>query len=147
MSKLVSSEIRLAVAERAGNICEYCLIAVQDSYYRHQIEHIISLKHGGSSRLENLALSCVYCNRNKGSDIASVIAGTHELVRFYNPRIHVWSEHFRLEGVTIISVTDIGEATSRILQFNNEDRLLEREVLAKRGRYPNNVARLLVLEN
>lgn len=147
MSKLVKAEVRVAVAERAGNICEYCLIAQQDSYYQHQIEHIISLKHGGSSNLENLALSCVYCNRNKGSDIASVIAGRHELVRFYNPRIDVWSEHFKLEGVTIIPITDIGEATSRILQFNNEDRLLEREVLAKRERYPNEVARSLMLEN
>lgn len=147
MSNYVSAEIRLAVSERAGYICEYCLIAEDDSYYRHQIEHIISLKHSGSSEPENLALSCVYCNRNKGSDIASLMEESNELVRFYNPRNDVWSQHFRLDGVNIQPLTEIGHATSRILQFNNEDRTLEREVLAKLERYPNDAARLLLTEN
>jgi len=147
MSNYISAEIRLMVSQRAGNICEYCLIAEEDSYYRHQIEHIISLKHGGSSEPENLALSCVYCNRNKGSDIASVVEGSNEIVRFYNPRKDVWSQHFKLVGVNILPSTDIGKATLRILQFNNDDRTLEREVVARLERYPNDAAKLLVSEN
>lgn len=147
MSNYVSAEIRLTVAEQAGNICEYCLVAEQDSYYRHQIEHIISLKHGGPSEPENLALSCVFCNRNKGSDIASVTADSNKLVRFYNPRTDIWSEHFRLNGVIITPLTEIGDVTARILQLNNEERMTERQVLAKARRYPSEAAMLLIIEH
>jgi 5-methylcytosine-specific restriction endonuclease McrA len=82
MSSHISPEIRQLVASRANYICEYCLIAEEDAYFRFQVEHIISRKHGGSSELENLALACVFCNRYKGSDIASLIPETGELVRF-----------------------------------------------------------------
>ncbi len=136
MSSRISFAVRQEVAARAQYLCEYCLISEEDSYFAHQVEHIISLKHGGSSDLENLALACVFCNRNKGSDIASVVPGTSEIVRFYSPRIDMWMNHFRLEGVSITSLTEIGEATVRILQMNHVDRILEREVLTLRGRYP-----------
>ena len=147
MSNYVSAEVRSLVAERAGNVCEYCLIAAEDSYYRHQVEHIISLKHGGSSEVENLALSCVFCNRNKGSDIGSVVANSTDFVRFYNPRTDIWSEHFRLSGGAFEPLTKIGEATVRILQINHEDKILERVILGRFGRYPNEAAMLLITEH
>ena len=147
MSNYISPEIRQAVAVRANFICEYCLIAEDDAYFKFQVEHIISRKHGGSSELENLALACVFCNRYKGSDIASITPETGELVRLYNPRTMRWSEHFRLNGVVIESLTEIGEATLRILQMNHEDQILERQVLYQRGRYPSENARLIILEH
>lgn len=137
MSSRISPETRQIVARRAHNVCEYCLIAEADAYFRFQVEHIISRKHGGSSELENLALACVFCNRYKGSDIASLIPETDKLARFYNPRTDRWQEHFRLNGVVIEPLTEIGEATVRILQMNHVDQILEREVLSKRGRYPS----------
>ena len=79
MSNRISSETRRIVTSRANYVCEYCLIAEEDSYFRFQIEYIISRKHGGNSELENLALACVFCNRYKGSDIASLIPETNEL--------------------------------------------------------------------
>lgn len=147
MSNPVTPETRQIVASRANSICEYCLIAEEDAYFRFQIEHIISRKHGGSSELENLAFACVFCNRHKGSDIASLKPGTNELVRFYNPRTDRWREHFQLNGVVIDSLTEIGEATARILQMNHDDQLLEREVLTRRRRYPNEAALLLITEH
>ncbi|HKP37981.1 MAG TPA: HNH endonuclease signature motif containing protein [Pyrinomonadaceae bacterium] len=143
----LSLETRRIVASRANFVCEYCLIAEQDSYFRFQVEHIISRKHGGSSELENLALACVFCNRFKGSDIASLKPGTSELVPLYNPRTNRWREHFQFNGVFIESLTDIGEATVRILRLNNDDQILEREVLGKRGRYPSEAALLLTTEH
>jgi hypothetical protein len=106
------------------------------------VDHIISEKHGGASAAENLAYACLFCNRNKGSDISSVVPGTSELVRFFNPRTDRWSDHFRLErdGITIAPLTRIGEATSRILRFNDSERLLEREALQAVGRYPTELA-------
>ena len=130
MSSRISSETRQIVAARANYVCEYCLIAEEDAYFRFQVEHIISRKHGGSSGLENLALACVFCNRYKGSDIASLIPETNDLVRFHNPRTMRWREHFRLNGVMIEPLTAIGEATVRILQMNHADQILERQVLS-----------------
>ncbi|MCP9495694.1 MAG: HNH endonuclease [Pyrinomonadaceae bacterium MAG19_C2-C3] len=122
------------------------MIAEDDAYFRFQVEHIISRKHGGSSELENLALACVFCNRYKGSDIASLIPETGELVRFYNPRTDRWHEHFRIHGVVIEPLTEVCEATIRILQMNHDDRILERQVLSRRGRYPSEAALLLTTE-
>jgi len=147
MSNHVSRETRQIVASRANFIYEYCLITEEDAYFRFQLEHIISRKHGGSSELENLAFACVFCNRYKGSDIASLKPGTNELVRFYNPRIDRWREHFQLNGVVIDSSTEIGEATARILQMNQDDQLLEREVLTRRKRYPSEAALMLITEH
>jgi HNH endonuclease len=147
MSNYISPEIRQTVAIRANFVCEYCLIAEDDAYFKFQVEHIISRKHGGSSELENLALACVFCNRYKGSDIATISSETGELVRFYNPRTMCWNEHFRLNGVVIESLTEIGEATLRILQMNHEDQALERQVLSRRGRYPSENALLIIMEH
>ncbi len=143
----ISSETRLIVTVRAHHVCEYCLISEEDSFFKFQIEHIISRKHGGSSELENLALSCVFCNRYKGSDIASLIPGTNELIRFYNPRTMRWREHFYLNEVVIEPLTKIGEATIRILQMNADEQILERTLLHRRGRYPSEQALLLITEH
>ena len=94
-----------------------------------------------------MALACVFCNRYKGSDIASLIPESGELVRFFNPRINRWREHFRLNGVVIEPLTEIGEATVRILQMNHDDQILERQVLSRRGRYPSKAAVLLTTEH
>jgi HNH endonuclease len=147
MSNYINSETRQFVANRANSICEYCLIAEEDSYFRFQVEHIISRKHDGSSEVDNLALACVFCNRYKGSDIASLSPETRELVRFYNPRTMRWSEHFNLNQVLIEPLTEIGEATIRILQMNHEDQILERQVLSRRGRYPSQEAVLIMMEH
>jgi hypothetical protein len=147
MNSYISPEIRQIVAGRANYVCEYCLIAEEDAYFRFQVEHITSRKHGGSSEIDNLALACVFCNRYKGSDIASLIPGRNELVRFYDPRTDSWREHFRLNGVVIEPLTEIGEATIRILQMNHDDQILERQVLNVRGRYPSEAALLLITEH
>jgi len=105
------------------------------TFFGCQVEHIISEKHGGPTAEENLAYSCVYCNRYKGTDIAS-LSGSGQLCRFFNPRTDRWAEHFRLERFTIVPLTDIGEVTARILDVNHPDRLLEREMLCRVQRYP-----------
>ena len=147
MSNRINSEIRQIVTTRANSVCEYCLIAEADAYFKFQVEHIVSRKHGGSSDLENLALACVFCNRYKGSDIASLAPETGELIRFYNPRIDRWREHFRLDAVVIEPLTNIGEATIRILQMNHADQISERQVLMRRGRYLSEAALILTMEH
>lgn len=84
----------------------------------------------------NLAYSCSLCNRQKGSDLGSLAWQTGELIRFYNPRIDRWEDHFVLNGAYIAPVTEIGEVTARILEFNSNHRLQERIELISLNLYP-----------
>lgn len=136
-SRYIDAELRLLVAERAEYLCEYCLIHEDDTYIGCEIDHVISQKHGGKNSADNLAYSCFFRNRHKGSDVGSVLVESDEFVRFYNPRKDKWAEHFRLEGSCIQPLTKIGEATCRILlRFNSSERLIERETLIDISRYP-----------
>ena len=69
----VPAALRQLVKTRAKGLCEYCLIHEEDTYFGCQVDHIISEKHGGSTHEDNLAYACTYCNRNKGSDIGSIV--------------------------------------------------------------------------
>ncbi len=135
MSEYASAEQRRLVAERAGFRCEYCRIREADTFFDCQVDHIISLKHGGRTEIENLAYACAFCNRHKGSDIASISHERGALVRFFNPRSDTWRSHFEFDGALIKPLTTMGEVTAKILQFNNGDRVVEREALIAIGRY------------
>jgi hypothetical protein len=139
MARWISAEVRQTIADRAKQLCEYCLIAEADTFYGCEVDHIISLKHRGSSEPDNLAYACALCNRAKGSDVGS-ISTSGEFTRFFNPRTDHWGEHFRLEGASIQSLTTIGEVTARILGFNDGTRLHEREEMIRFGKYPNEAA-------
>jgi hypothetical protein len=140
MSNYVDALLRRYVAERANHIYEYCLIHEEDTYFGCEVDHIISVKHGGETTPDNLAFACAFCNRHKGSDIGSIYWPTGELVRFFNPRIDYWSNHFRLDGTLIKPISDIGEVTTRILNLNGGERILERQILIELGRYPSTQA-------
>jgi hypothetical protein len=144
MADRVGSELRRLVATRADYLCEYCLIAEEDTYFGCEVDHIMSVKHGGVTEAENLAYACAFCNRYKGSDIASISHQTGSLVRLYNPRIDRWADHFALDGVYIKAVSEIGEVTARILRFNDSEQTLEREALSAIGRYPNALAKMRI---
>ena len=135
----ISAALRRLVIVRADNLCEYCLLHEDDTFFGCEVDHIISEKHAGETTQANLAYACFVCNRNKGSDIGSLKPGLRDLVRFYHPRLDRWHEHFQLDtsdGITIVPVSNIGEATARIFGFNSDERLLERQALQAAGRYP-----------
>lgn len=144
----IPDALRALVRERAEFICEYCLIHEEDAGYRLRIraphvDHVIARKHGGATHADNLALACAPCNLRKGEGIASIVPGTGDLVRLFNPRRDHWSDHFQLglDGITIVPLTPIGEATCRILGLNDSVRLLERQALREVGRYPTPAAK------
>lgn len=137
MSRYINEKLRQLVAERAGSLCEYCLTHEEDTFLTCEVDHIISLKHGGETKSENLAYACVFCNRNKGSDIGSILMPDNTFIRFYNPRIDKWPDHFKLEELIIQPITEIGKATAKILDFNHIDRIIERQTLMDVGRYPH----------
>lgn len=136
MPDLIGQHLRREVRARAGDRCEYCLMKETLLVWGCEVDHIVSRKHGGATESSNLALSCARCNRAKGTDIGSVHPESEELVRLFNPRRDQWNEHFRLDGVRIVGLTLIGQVTVSLLQFNQDERLIERELLLKAGQYP-----------
>ena len=89
---------------------------------------------GGLTSFENLALACQPCNRNKGNDLGLNSATNGILTRFYNPRIDLWTEHFRIDDEDFIRpLTDTGEVTVKIFRFNDFERVLERQGLIELG--------------
>jgi hypothetical protein len=127
----VRAQVRLRVEKR----CEYCRLPEGFSFYSHQVDHIISIKHKGSSDLNNLAWACFDCNNAKGSDIAVYDEETGQLVPLFNPRTQKWGEHFRLDAGTIIGITSCGRATVSFLNLNRDELVRTRRDLIEIGLY------------
>jgi hypothetical protein len=135
MSRYIPEDIRRIVAARADFCCEYCKMPEEHAFFTFHLDHIMSIKHGEQTTLENLAYACAYCNRNKGSDLASVLLPDNLVVRCYNPRTDLWNEHFRWEAALIRPLTNIGIVTAKIFGFNDADRLSERQILMDSDRF------------
>ena len=134
MSRHIPESVRRLVATRAEFKCEYCRLPQEIGGFSFEIDHIISIKHGGDSKHDNLAYCCPICNGHKGSDVGSYVDG--QLVRFFNPRTDDWFAHFTMENGCIKGLTPIGEATAGIFGFNQIEDVVQRQKLASIGMYP-----------
>ena len=135
MASEVSTSLRRLVKERAENFCEYCLQPQSVSLHKHEPDHIIPIQHGGKTEAENLTFSCMRCNRFKGLNVGSIDLKTGELVRFFNPRMQDWAQHFELDGAIIHPLTAEVRVTVKILRMNDKERVLERQRLIDVGLY------------
>ncbi len=124
------------VSERAQGKCEYCWIHQDFSIYTHEVDHAVALKHGGETITENLVLSCLPCNRYKGSDLTSIDPITGQITPLFNPRVQNWADHFQLEDGYILGLTHIGRTTVFLLRLNDPTRLPIRQALISQGLYP-----------
>lgn len=135
MSSRITKELRNLVNKRAHDCCEYCLLPQIAVFHKHEPDHIVPSQHGGATEANNLALSCMRCNRYKGPNVGSIDPQTKELVPFFNPRTQVWKKHFELNGAVIEPLTAEARVTIKILRINDESRILEREMLLEAGLY------------
>jgi 5-methylcytosine-specific restriction endonuclease McrA len=136
MSKSVSVSLRKRVKYRAEARYEYCLLPERVSYYSFHVEHIRSIKNGGTDQFDNLAYCCPDCNYFKGSNVATFAEDDETLVRFFDPRKDLWEDHFHLKNGVITGKTAIGTATEQIFRFNEVDRLIFRQQLIGLNLYP-----------
>ena len=129
----MDENLRRQVWERAGDRCEYCHLPQSLSVSPFQIDHIIAVKHHGAALLENLALSCFYCNSFKGSNLAGFDLETRSVVRLFHPRQDNWHEHFYWQGALLLAHTAIGRVTIDVLDINTPLRLEHRQLLVNVG--------------
>lgn len=132
----IPDELRISVFERASGCCEYCRLSLNGMYVRFEVDHVIAEKHDGPTTSDNLALSCMRCNRRKGSDISSFDWDSKEVVPLYNPRLMRWEDHFELLDGWIGGKTLIGRVTAKFLMFNTPNRVDERRAFTLVGTYP-----------
>ena len=127
-----------AIANRAGNRCEYCQAPEQVFNFAFEVEHIEPRAGGGSDSLDNLALACESCNLYK----AAATTGRDDLddrdVPLYHPRMDRWAEHFRYdpESGMVVGLSATGRATASRLRMNSAFQLRARLHWMRLGLYP-----------
>jgi HNH endonuclease len=125
----IAASVRRLVRQRSGERCEYCDLP-QSSFplVSFHVEHVVAKQHGGSDDLDNLCLSCHWCNLFKGPNLSSLVEG--KLTRLFNPRTDGWSEHFSAADGRILGLTEIGLATVNLLNMNDPDRVELRRLIS-----------------
>jgi len=98
---------------------EYCRVPEALDPLPFQVDHVISRQHGGRTVPENLAWSCLHCNKHKGPNIASHDPLTGKLVPLFHPRRQDWDRHFSWNGAKLVGRTRNGRATIRVLAIND----------------------------
>lgn len=137
MSSRIPRRLAVEVRERAGDVCEYCLLPQNSQEATFHVDHIVPRSRGGATTLDNLALACVSCSLRKAARQHVREPRTGKLVLLYNPRLDDWTDHFafttrwRLTGRS-----PVGRATIEALGMNRDVILAIRRELVQLGRYP-----------
>jgi HNH endonuclease len=108
MSRYISESLKKRILQKANGCCEYCLMENNVSFISHQIDHIISIKHGGLTRLDNLAYACFSCNNSKGSDIGTILLPNKIFIRLLIQE--------KMLGMTILRLNMVSFMPKQILQ-------------------------------
>jgi HNH endonuclease len=134
----ISDSIQDQVRQRSGYLCEYCHASELWQYVKFTVDHVIPVTQGGTDDLENLALACFHCNRRKTNRLSAIAPRTNQAVPLFNPRCDRWREHFTwsADGLLIVGLTDIGQATLESLAMNRERVIAIRAADREIGRHP-----------
>jgi HNH endonuclease len=134
LSEIVQAQIR----QRAGGLCEFCHASERWQYVKFTIDHQLPLSLGGSNRLENIALACFHCNRQKTARLTAADPRSDQEVPLFNPRQDNWQDHFiwSSDGQLIIGLTATGRATVVALALNRERVIAIRAADREIGRHP-----------
>jgi hypothetical protein len=134
----VPKDLRERVAAQARHRCGYCLMAEAIVGTPMEIDHIIPQSLGGPTEESNLWLACSLCNDHKSNRITALDPLTGEVVRLFDPRRHVWHEHFAWadEGDRIVGLTPTGRATVIALNLNRPSLVKARRAWVSAGWHP-----------
>ena len=136
MSSYIPARLRRRVIERAENHCEYCLLSQAGQAATFHIDHVVPLKSGGVTELDNLALACVSCSLHKSAKEIVIDPKSGKDVPIFNPRHDDWHEHFSWSGVYLTGLSPTGRGTIEALKMNRPLILAIREEENLLGRHP-----------
>lgn len=134
----VARALREQIAAEARHRCGYCLTSSRITGTPMEIDHIVPESLGGLTVKENLWLACSMCNDHKGNRIAAQDPHTGDVVRLFDPRRQVWSEHFAWspEGDQIVGETPTGRATVMAVRLNRVELVEARRGWVTAGWHP-----------
>lgn len=132
----ISPSLHAEVVLRAGNRCEYCQLSQLGQEATFHIDHVVPRAAGGPTTTDNLALACVSCSLRKWAKQTATDPDTGAEVPLFNPRTQSWDEHFRWDGVRVVSLTPTGRATVTALDMNRPLIIAIRQEEMIRGRHP-----------
>lgn len=134
----IPEAVQEQVRQRAKYLCEYCHASERWQYVRFTVDHVFPLDRGGADSQDNLALACFHCNRRKTDKVTAIAPQTGLEVPLFNPRQAHWSDHFiwSADGLLIIGLTPIGQATIEALALNRERTINIRAADKEVGRHP-----------
>lgn len=134
----IPEAIQAQVRQRAAYLCEYCHASEQWQYVQFTVDHVIPLTLGGADDLDNLALACFHCNRQKSNHLTGIDPQSAAEVPLFNPRRERWQNHFiwSTYGLSIIGLTPTGRATVDALALNRERVMNIRAADLEVGRHP-----------
>jgi hypothetical protein len=127
-----------AVAERAGERCEYCHAPERVFNFAFEVEHILPRSAGGGDALDNLALACESCNLYKSDTTRGWDEEEGRDVPLYHPRRDRWEEHFSYDPETgrLQGLTAVGRVTVARLKMNSAFQLRARQHWTQLRLYP-----------
>ena len=119
-NRYITEATQNQVRQRAKLLCEYCHASEQWQYVSFTVDHVVPLTKGGANSIDNLALACFHCNRQKSDKIVAFDEQSLSEVPLFNPRTDRWQEHFiwSTDTLLIIGLTSTGLATVVALAFN-----------------------------
>jgi hypothetical protein len=137
-NRYISEATQNQVRQRAKSLCEYCHASEQWQYVSFTVDHVIPLTKGGANSIDNLALACFHCNRQKSDKLKSFDEKSLSEVPLFNPRADSWPEHFiwSTDTLSIIGLTATGRATVTALGFNRARIINIRAADKEIGRHP-----------
>ena len=133
----IPAALKRAVYTRAQDCCEYC--RNQAKYVGpFDFDHVWPLSKTGVTSFDNLAYSCAVCNSYKSNLVEGTDPDSKEIVALFNPRIHLWKEHFAWSADTtqVFGLTAIGRATVAALRLNRLEAINLRRILFAVGEHP-----------
>lgn len=139
MSKsYVAKALRERVAREARHRCGYCLTQEIVVGEPMEIDHLVPEALGGVTEADNLWLACSPCNLHKGDRLTARDPSTAEVVRLFNPRLQIWTEHFAwtADADLILGRTPTGRATVLALKLNRPALVRARRLWAFAGWHP-----------
>jgi len=109
----IPAELRRRVAAQARYRCGYCQTAEELCGTPMQMDHLMPEARGGATEEDNLWLACSQCNNHKADRTTALDPVTGQMVRLYDPRRQIWSEHFAwVDSATrVFGLTPAGRAT------------------------------------
>jgi hypothetical protein len=139
VSVYIPAEVNRRVRAAARHRCGYCLSPQHLVMARLEIDHIVPRAKQGTNDESNLWLSCPLCNGHKSDQTEAPDPATGAIVPLFNPRLQVWSEHFRWaeDSIRIVGLTPVGRATVVALRLNDDpDALTVRSYWVMVGWHP-----------